>query len=157
MTWNPLYPRPGYWSVRIVRNGPMVPARIWLAHTTEDPETGEPMDRSPHLAAQIGLEFVPVGKLWVMLEFVEASPEQRELLANPPLSSRAPRNGRAPAFRWAPMAKWRQQERARRITVGEYEAELRWLSWAASNRPDAPELHPRKRIDPRVAPIPRFQ
>lgn len=133
----------------------MVAARMWHAHTTVDPISGEPMDRSQHLAAQIGLDFVDWPELWGMLEFVEASPEQQQGLVSPPEVSRAPRNGRKPALMWAPLAKWKQQ-RAIRITPSQYALEIAWLSWAKNFRPDAPELNFRRPTDLRTAPVPRF-
>ena len=155
MTWHPQQPRPGYWMVRCCRFCPLVAARIWRAHTTEDPVSGEPMDRSPHIAARIGLDFVDWRELWLMLEFCEASPEQRRGLIDPPEVERAPRNGRKPALQWAPLAKWKQ-ERARRITPAQYAAEVAWLKWASCNAPTHPDFNWRRPVDLRAAPIPRF-
>jgi hypothetical protein len=141
--------------VRVGRLCPFVAARIWLAHTTADPVSGEPMQRSPFLAAQIGLDIVDWREVWAMLEFCEASQMQRHGMVNPPQSDRAPRNGRQPALQWAPLAKWKQ-ERARRITPAEYAAEISWLSWAQRNRPDHPDFNFRRPVDLRAAPVPRF-
>jgi hypothetical protein len=52
---NPRYldqPAPGFWLMRLVKGGPLVPACIQWIHTTHEP--GEPenaMERSPFLAA----------------------------------------------------------------------------------------------------------
>lgn len=139
--------------LRAVRGGPEVCARLWLC----DHEPGAPdnrMDR-PYWQAQIGLDFIPPARVWGMVEFVEATPEQQALLANPPLSSRGTRDGRKPGFTTAPMAKWKQL-RARRISAAEYEAELIWHGWASRNAPDHPDFTWRKPIDKALAPIPRF-
>jgi hypothetical protein len=58
-------PRPGYWMLRVVKNGPLVPAAIFLRPYVE--ETDEPdasMERHPHYEAFIGGESVPVEKVW---------------------------------------------------------------------------------------------
>lgn len=143
----------GHWMIRAVRGGPEVCARVWLC----DHEPGEPdniMDRA-HWQGQIGLDLVSPGAILGMVEFCEASPEQQAMLIRPPLSDRVPRSGRAPAFTTAPMAKWKQA-RARRITAEEYQRELRWIEWAARNKPDHPDLTYRRAIDKRAAPVPRF-
>lgn len=155
MTWYPDQPRVGYWMVRVARNCPFVAARIWWEQTTTDPVSGEPMDRSPFLAAQIGLNIVRWQDVWSLVEFVESSSEQQDALVNPPLSDRAPRNGRARALKWAPLSKWKQQ-RAMRITEAQYEAELRWHEWAARNAPSHPDFNFRHPVDLRAAPVPRF-
>lgn len=141
--------------IRVVRNGPFVAARIYLAHTTHDPETGDPMERSPHLAGQIGLDHVDWREVWIAVEYCESSPEQQAALVNPPLSDRTPRNGRAAAYKTAPMAKWRR-ERAYRIAEVHYEAELSWLSWARRNAPEHPEYNYKRAIDRNAMPVPRF-
>lgn len=155
MTWKADQPRPGFWMIRVARNRPFVAARIWLAHTTTDPVSGEPMDRSPFLAAQIGLDIVGWREVWHCVEFCEASPEQQAALVNPPLSVRSPRNGRAAAFTTAPMAKWRQ-ERAHRITLEQYLVETEWLAWASKNNPTHPDFLYRRPVDLRATPIPKF-
>lgn len=155
MTWRADDPRTGFWSVRVVRNGPYVAARIYLAHTLVDPVSGEPMDRSPFLAAQIGLDIVSVIDVWSLVEYVESAPEQQAVLANPALSARVPRGNRAPAFVTAPMSLWRQN-RARRITQAEYEAEILWLTWASRNAATHPDYTWRKPLDRKTAPIPKF-
>ncbi len=43
---NPGEPRPGYFSIRKVRGGPLVGARL-IFGPPSDPDTGEPLDRSP--------------------------------------------------------------------------------------------------------------
>jgi hypothetical protein len=143
----------GFWMVRVVRGGPFVASRIWLC----DHEPGEPeniMDR-PYWQGQIGLDLTSPLKIWTMLEYVEASPEQQRAFASPPLSERAPRGGRSPAFTYAPMPLW-QQSRARRITLEEYLTELAWLAWAKRNAPDHPDFTYRRPVNPRTAPVPRF-
>ncbi len=155
MTWIADHPREGHWMLRVARNCPFVAARIWREQTTADPVSGDPMDRSPFLAAQIGLDIVSWREVWLAVEFVEASPMQQHGMINPPQSGRAPRNGRSPALLWAPMAKWRQ-ERALRITAAQYAAEIEWLTWASRNAPTHPEYTWRKPVDLKAAPIPKF-
>ncbi|OAN53860.1 hypothetical protein A6A04_13285 [Paramagnetospirillum marisnigri] len=46
-------PEEGYYFTRHVRGGPRIPARIWRSIAT-DPVTGETLDRSPLLQAEIG-------------------------------------------------------------------------------------------------------
>ena len=46
-------PEPGWFSMRLVKGGPLVPARLFRGAAV-DPETGQPLDRSPVLLAQIG-------------------------------------------------------------------------------------------------------
>lgn len=57
-------PCEGHWLVRLVKGGPLVPARIARVQTTHDPVTGEPMDRSPHWHAEIAGEVVAVDDVW---------------------------------------------------------------------------------------------
>lgn len=45
-------PEPGFFKLRLVKGGPLVGARITLGPTI-DPETGEPLDRSPFFAGEI--------------------------------------------------------------------------------------------------------
>jgi hypothetical protein len=155
MTWTAAEPRPGFWMVKVARLCPFVAARIYLAHTTADPVSGEPMDRSPFMAAQIGLDTVSVGEVWRLVEFLESSPDQQSQLATPPLSTRVPRGLRAPAFAYPPMPIW-MRERARWITKAEYDAEMLWLSWAQGNSPKHPEYTWRKPVDRKAMPVPRF-
>lgn len=155
MTWEAQSPYPGFWMLRVVYNGPLVAARIYLAHTTADPVSGEPMDRSPHVAAQVGLDDVDWREVWHLVEFCEASPEQQRLLIDPPLSDRAPRNGRAAAFKSAPLAKWKR-ERAGRIGPQRYRAEVEWLGWAAKNAPTHPDFLYRRPVDREAMPVPQF-
>jgi hypothetical protein len=56
-------PEPGYFFTRFVRGGPKVPARIWWSIAT-DPETGESLDRSPMLLAEIGGQPTDPFSLW---------------------------------------------------------------------------------------------
>lgn len=51
--------------VVLVKGGPRVPAAIMRVHTTAHPETGEPMDRSPFLAAFIAGEPVALDDVWL--------------------------------------------------------------------------------------------
>lgn len=139
--------------VRVIRQGPLVAARIWLC----DHEPGEAenlMDR-PYVQGQIGLDLMPPLEIWHIVEFAESSPEQRRLLIDPPLSDRVPRNGRAPAYTTAPLAKWKR-ERAHRITLEQYLVETEWLAWASKNNPTHPDFLYRRPVDLRATPIPKF-
>lgn len=58
-------PEPGHWLVRLVRGGPLVPARIFWAQTTHEPGNPENlMERSPFLAAEVGGDVVEVDSVW---------------------------------------------------------------------------------------------
>jgi hypothetical protein len=113
------------------------------------------MQRSPFLAAQIGLDIARWQDVWSALEYLESSPEQQAALANPPLSDRTPRGNRAPAFKTAPLPLW-HQTRARRITTIEYDAEINWLMWCQSNNPAHPEFTYKKPLDRKAMPVPKF-
>lgn len=153
--WRIDQPQPGYWLVQCCRRCPAVAARIWLC----DHEPGYPehkIDR-PYLQGQIALDLVPPGEIWEMTEFCEASPEQRRMLESPPLSARTGRRpGRQPGLVTAPLALWKRQ-RARRISVADYTAQIAWLTWAEKNAPRHPDYTYRRPVDPASAPIPRFQ
>jgi hypothetical protein len=45
-------PEPGFFRLRLVKGGPFVPARLWIGPPL-DPETREPLDRSPRPMVQI--------------------------------------------------------------------------------------------------------
>jgi hypothetical protein len=58
-------PEPGYWLVRLIKDGPWVPAAIVRVQTMHEP--GEPdnlMERSPFLAAEIAGDTVAVDEVW---------------------------------------------------------------------------------------------
>lgn len=52
------WPEPGYFSLRLVKGGPMVGAELTYA-PPNDPETGEPLDRSYYWSARIDGEHDP--------------------------------------------------------------------------------------------------
>lgn len=59
-------PQEGYWLVRLVKKGPLVPAAIIREHTTAEP--GNPtnkMERSPTLAAYIAGNPCDIDKVWL--------------------------------------------------------------------------------------------
>jgi len=155
MTWAPDQPRTGYWMVRCCKRCPPVAASIQWVQTTEDPHSGEQMDRSPILTGRIGLEISDWRDVWRFLEYCEASPEQQRVMESPPVSTRAPRFGRSPSLMAAPMPKW-QQQRARRITVDEYLLEIKWLRWAQKNAPTHHDFLFRRPVNPATAQVPRF-
>lgn len=147
--------RHGWWMVRCCRGCPEVAARIFLA----DHEPGQPdnhMPDRPFLQGQIGLDPTPPGEVWVMLEYCEASPADRALMERP-LSLRTDvAAGRVARATTAPMARWKR-ERARRITEAEYEAQIRWLQWAAKNAPTHPDFLYRRAVRAEAIATPRFK
>lgn len=58
-------PECGHWMLRLVKNGPLVPAAIMRVHTTRHPETDEPMERSPFLAAFIAGRPAAIDDVWL--------------------------------------------------------------------------------------------
>jgi len=155
MSWAPDQPRPGFWMVRCCKRCPPVAARISWEQTIIDPVSDEPMVRSPFLVGHIGLELSDWRDVWRLVEYCEASPEQRREMASPPLSARPPRFNRSPGLMAAPMPIW-QRQRARRITGVEYATELEWLSWAAQNAPTHHDFLFRRPVNPATAQVPRF-
>ena len=57
-------PRPCMMAIRLARSAPEVAARIYWAHTTRDPVSGDYLDRSPHLAAEINGEPADPIQVW---------------------------------------------------------------------------------------------
>ena len=57
-------PRPGFFKLRLVKDGPWLAARIFLPCPI-DPEFGHPMDRSRHLLAEVDGAFVEPPTAWV--------------------------------------------------------------------------------------------
>lgn len=113
---------PRYYLLRLVRYGPLVPARLqYLNH--EPGELDNHRDRWP-----------------AMLCVVDIAGENRppeELLER---------------FHWRP-GHWKY---AQPITEAEYRYRLELLRWAETGSPDDPILRPRRRADPRQAPLPNF-
>lgn len=56
-------PQEGWFRTRLVKGGPLVPARIWRSVAT-DPLTGEALDRSPILQAEINGKPIDPYELW---------------------------------------------------------------------------------------------
>lgn len=104
------------------------------------------MPDRPYLQGQLGLDLHDPADIWLMLEFCESTPEQQRLLADPPLSERAPRGQRAHGLQYAPMSKWKQ-DRARRIDEPEFLFQLADLRWTVEHAPHEPKANPTKRID----------
>lgn len=67
-------PEPGFFRMRLVKGGPLVPARIFLPCPI-DPEFGFPMDRPRHLIAEIDgvIEPAPraVERIWLSAELID--------------------------------------------------------------------------------------
>lgn len=61
-------PTPGFWLVRLVKNGPRIPASIVLVKTTFEPKNplNSMPDRSPFLVGYINGEIVDPGRVWQM-------------------------------------------------------------------------------------------
>ncbi len=58
-------PAPGFWLLRQVKGGPLVPAAIVVLRTTAEPdEPDNIMDRSPFIAAFIAGEPVGLDDVW---------------------------------------------------------------------------------------------
>lgn len=56
-------PTAGHYAMRLVRNGPLVPVRIWFG-PPHDPVTGEELDRSPRYQAQIAGKEADIDRVW---------------------------------------------------------------------------------------------
>lgn len=141
----------GFWMVRVVNNGPEIPARLWW----EDAEPGFPDNKvdQPYLQGELGTELTNPFEIIEMLEFVEASPAEQRLMANPPPSERAPRDGRQQALTSAPMALWKRL-RARRITEAEHRFQVADLRHSQAYRPEEPKVRPNRPVDLMTAPLP---
>lgn len=64
-------------------------------------------------------------------------------------------DGRIGLDRVDPYEVWTRPRRP--ISQQQYEREVAWLRWAERNRPEAPELHPRRPLDRRTMAAPRFR
>lgn len=56
-------PTAGLYRMKLVRGGVFVPVKIEF-RPSRDPETGEPLDRSPGWHALLGDEEVPIERVW---------------------------------------------------------------------------------------------
>lgn len=56
-------PEAGYYRTKMVRGGPWCAVFIWHG-PTPDPETGEPLDRSPHWQATVNGAEIDVWNVW---------------------------------------------------------------------------------------------
>lgn len=56
-------PEEGYYWTKLVRNGPRVGARIWRS-VARDPQTGETLDRSPVMLAELNGRMIDPYDLW---------------------------------------------------------------------------------------------
>lgn len=56
-------PTAGFYAMRLVRNGPLVPVRIWYG-PPHDPVTGEELDRSHRYQAELGGKPTDVDRVW---------------------------------------------------------------------------------------------
>lgn len=60
-------PQPGHWLIRLIRNGPLVPACIRRVQTTHEPGAADnQMERSAFLAAFINGEPVDIDRVWMV-------------------------------------------------------------------------------------------
>jgi hypothetical protein len=56
-------PEEGFYRTKLHRNGPFVAARIWRS-VAKDPVTGETLDRSPVLLAELDGQSIDADVLW---------------------------------------------------------------------------------------------
>lgn len=56
-------PEVGYFKTKNVRHGPFIAARIWYS-VARDPDTGETLDRSPVLLAELNGKYADPYSLW---------------------------------------------------------------------------------------------
>jgi hypothetical protein len=60
-------PQPGFWLIKLVKNGPPVPACIRWVQTTHEPGNADnPMERSRFLAAEINGQPVDIDRVWLV-------------------------------------------------------------------------------------------
>ena len=59
-------PEPGFYRLRLVKNGPWVPVRIWLEDGERDPETNE-LTSDQVLRAKVGDQDRDPLKIWTFL------------------------------------------------------------------------------------------
>jgi hypothetical protein len=122
---------PVYFILRVRRDGPLLPARLWWCDT----EPGVPdnkLDRgrfSIYPRAAIGGD--------------EVDPE---LIFDRTMSHRDLRPGYPP----------RHWKYAQPISEERYRSEFDRLRWAERNRPAHPVLQPRRKVDPAQLPLPDF-
>lgn len=135
--------------MRLGRNMPLIPARIWWCSHEPDEPSNE-VDQ-PFLQGQLGLDLADPAQIWAMLEFCEASPTEQRRMADPAIS--APVGNRRGAFQTAPMSRWKQ-ERARRITAAEFAYQIADLLWTREHASGEPKNEPRTAIDLMRAPTP---
>ena len=69
-------PQPGFFKGRLVKNGPIVPMRIYLPCPI-DPEFGFPMDRSRRLIGECLGRFIHVDRIWSYGEPIGAAEYDR--------------------------------------------------------------------------------
>ena len=56
-------PTPGFYAMRLVRNGPLCPVRIWFG-PPHDPVTGEELDRSHRYQAELNGKPAEIDRVW---------------------------------------------------------------------------------------------
>ena len=124
--------RARYFVLRVVRGGPLVPARLWFC----DSEPGVPenkLDRGR-------LSLYPRADI----AGTEVPPEH---LADRLFSLTDPRPAHPPTH-------WRY---AKPITEPEYRWRFDSMRWAEQNQPDAPVLQPRRKLAAADLPVPDFE
>lgn len=117
-------PVAGFYKASLVRNGPMVPIRIWFGAPEID---GEPQDRAPRWCIEVD------GKTDT-IERDEAHPEYR-CRVSIEVSRYWPWCGR------------------NKITEQEYRYLIEHAKWARDHAPHLPDAQPRKAIDKRGASV----
>lgn len=117
-------PTPGFYQMTLVRNGPLVPVRIWFGAAVID---GEEQDRGDDWHCEINGE----------TDYIEKDKDNPEYRCRLPL----------PIDRVWPFC-------ARRpISEGDYRFMVDTAEHAVKWRPDKPQAHPRKAIDKRGASV----
>ena len=66
---SPPWPEPGFYRMRLVKDGPWVPARIWIEDGERDPETGELMS-DEILRAKTGDQEADIDDIWGRLQVI---------------------------------------------------------------------------------------
>ena len=75
-------PAPGYWAIKLVRNGPEVAAAIFLRAYVEETDADDArMERTPYFEAFIDGRQVPVDQVWLRRGRVIPEAEYRYLLS----------------------------------------------------------------------------
>ena len=67
-----LEPSPGYYRTRLVKDGPVVPVKLWFGPPS-CPDTGTPLDRAHRLRAMVAGEECDPHEIWPLHPIDEAT------------------------------------------------------------------------------------